>query len=284
MAFNDCFMTNAGAVSLPQEKFDRMLQGQQLVWVDTPHRHVARMLHKKIGAFREGQEVLDSSDWLQVSHVQGGRVELLQAKRPSLEEMATSLAQEPHKTKEAVANIPHTSSRTTEVTQHALERWRERVEPYLAGVQGDKKSLLAALERAVQVVRPCDHFEGKGYYRLETGAVPPGWIEFVLADDDFAPRVVTVTTQAGFDAKFPHSQRVKLSAARRSRARQLQLSTSSWDVSDPDGKTWKVAQIGPTRLSCTCPDFEFKSGPARVSCKHIWRVREEIGAAEDGEL
>jgi len=284
MAFNDCFVTNTGALSLPQEKFDRMLQGQQLVWVDSAHHHVARMLHKKIGAFREGQEVLDSSDWLQVSPAEGGRVELLRVKRPSLEEMAAALEQGPPKTKQAASKTPSLPSRTIEVTQHALERWQERVLPYLAGVRGDKKSLLEALERAVQVARPCDHSEGKGYYRLETGAVPPGWIEFVLADEDFDPRVVTVTTQAGFDAKFPLSQRVTLSAARRSRAAKLKLSASSWDVSDPDGKTWQVTQIGPTRFSCSCPDFEFKSGPARVSCKHIWRVREEAGTAEDGKL
>lgn len=271
MGFNDCFVTNTGAVSLPQDKFDRMLQSQQLVWVDNQHHHVARMLHKKIGDFREGQEVLDSSDWLQVIRTAADRVELLRVDRPSIEEMAASLQQDP--------------PRRVEVTRHALERWQERVQPYLAGVQGDNESILAALEQAVQIARPCDQSEGKGYYRLETGTVPPGWIEFILADDDDPdPRIVTITTQAGFDEKFPRSQRIKLSSARRDRAKRLSLAASSWDVCDPGGSVWRVARLGPQRFVCDCPDFEFKAGPARVSCKHIWRVREETGTAEDGGL
>lgn len=271
MAFNDCFVTNTGAVSLPQDKFDRMLQSQQLVWVDNQHHHVARMLHKKIGDFQEGQEVLDSSDWLQFSQTAGDRVELLRVKRPSIEEMAASLRQHP--------------PRKVEVTRHALERWQERVQPYLAGVQGDKASILTALDQATQIARPCDQSEGKGYYRLETGTVPPGWIEFVLADDGAPdPQIVTITTQAGFDEKFPRAQRIKLSSARRDRAKGLSLAASSWDVGDPDGNVWRVTQLAPQQFTCDCPDFEFKSGPARVSCKHIWRVREATGTAEDGGL
>jgi hypothetical protein len=293
MAFNDCFLVDGGALSIPRWKLETMVENGQLERVDD--EHLVRVHERKTGAFRVGVEVLDWKGWLKLT-TKEDRVELQPVKAQEFTQFTTppEAGRDAHNVRPddaAALPQPQVATPAVSVTHHARDRWRERVTPFLRDVATSKAAILSTMARAVPVNNPSEHRPNVTYYRLLTPGQETGWIEFVIADQDTPlARIITIETERSHAEAFPETSRRKLSADRRARALGLHILPSSttehWTVQDPDGRTWTVQRGTDTiyPYACSCPDFTFKAGRARISCKHIWAVRESVGDTADDAI
>jgi antitoxin (DNA-binding transcriptional repressor) of toxin-antitoxin stability system len=285
MSFNDCRVTPAGALDLPRHKFDRMVELGQLRWVD--EEHVQRDLGRQIGSFAAGEDILARSGWLRVTHV-AGRTRLFPvAVAPAPVSTATVTAGAP--------SAPTFASPPVAITQHARDRWAERVVTLVPGTAATTTSIDAGLRRSVPFVQPAERRDGFAYFRWTPEASAVGWVEFVIADHGTASaRIVTIETERSHENRYPLEERQRLSDARRARATEVTVRVAergarelgAWTARDPDGSVWRVTRTStaPGSYTCACPDFMYRAGRAAISCKHVWAARSAVGSADDGAL
>lgn len=281
MAFNDILELPNGAISLPTDKVERMIAQGQLVAVE--RGHLARDLRRSVGEFRVGGAVLAWGGWLQ-SCESAGRTTLLPVPKPSLSTRIEPAAPVASRIKTGSAVLQIT------VTAHAAERWMERVAPHIP--QGSRsRSIQDAYRDARPIDNPAEHREDHLTLRLIWPDVGVGWIELIVADGHSPiARIITIETEASHAEAFPLHTRLKWSAERRARSQAVKLGEArgegTWSANDADGALRVVSRSSQDDgcWACNCPDFAFRAGRARVSCKHIWAVRIALGEADGGEL
>ena len=278
MAFNDCSVTEDGALDLPREKFERMVEQGHLCWIDGIH--VQRDLTRNAGAFAAGEHILASPAWLRVTHLDR-RTRIFPVDTPQTESPPP---------RPPMPRTPATGFRQAaeiEVTLHAMERWKERVMPFVNGTDDTNTSIGEGFRFARVVANVAEQRGEFSYHRWIPDGSAVGWIEFVVADACTPlARIITVETERSLGEHFPPHERRKLSDARRGRAAGIAIQSDAdehvdhintgWTARDPDGEVWRVvrAEGGPhASYACTCPDFAYKAGRAHVSCKHIWAAR-----------
>ncbi len=262
MGFNDVFGVEGG-LSLPRSKYEQMLAHAQLEAIGPGL--VRRVAHRKIGAFTGFEGFFDRPGPFRVTP-RGDRVELVFAP-------GALSSVSPAELRAASTRPPPAPG----VTVHAAERWRERVVPHLRGAEDSSQSIREWLARSQEVHVPFETREAVKHYQLDTSNPATGWVRFTLDTADDSPRVLTITTLASFVATYSDETRQRLTKERQARAAEVSVrplgSAGVWQAVDPDQEEWEVTTRAGTPIRCSCPDFQYKAGPAGIPCKHMLAVR-----------